>query len=55
MRTLHYIFLVALIATIITAVSPYLTTRQDWLFVSGAVSLIGAIITRLSLDQKETS
>jgi hypothetical protein len=53
MRALHNLFLAGLFITIVVVLIPYITTRQDWLFVAGAVSLVGAIITRLALDAKE--
>jgi len=53
MRALHNLFLAGLFITIVVVLIPYITTRQDWLLVAGAVSLVGAIITRLALDAKE--
>jgi len=52
-KALHYLCLILLGGTVIAYVLPLINTRQDWLFVIFALSLIGAIVTRLILDGKK--
>lgn len=49
-KTLHYVSLTALAVTLAAFIVPHITTRQDWLFVAFAASLITAIVTRLAMD-----
>lgn len=51
-RTIHYASLAILAITVVVFLIPYISTRQDVLFLSFTISLIAAIVSRMALDSK---